>query len=417
MRVMAGVAVSLAGLAGTVACLIQRRRRELWLPVGWTIAVLALATTVQCAAWGKFLFPGGAVIGSVLVLNLLAAHVVRFGIQARGARLAAGLLVIAVGALVTWFVIASGHTTEGLQGVPMLDWQTLWSLCKWLLTGLAVLAAGAWAAYVSAVPRRPIESWLTGGRGRTLRRPERLAVVGRRTRVPGRRRHADPVAADSGRLGRTGAAGRLPAGLQTPRRDRPDPRRFGSADAGRMVRQLVRRRRADADPRGRTGELRPGHPRNGAGVHRHGFLGRGPGRRGGAARAAAAELPQRPADPGRGPALRSAGRPVLEELGHRGRPGGQGQSGDGRPRPAVRGQRSRSRQRRRQRCDRHRVGVCHPAGERHRPAAGHVPVQPVLLAGRAGRTGGDRPEHLHRQLAVQADLQALLHRTARRPQG
>ena len=57
---------------------------------------------------GGFYFPGGWTIGAVMFVNLLAAHALRFKIAANGARLAAGLLTIALGLLATALVIQSG---------------------------------------------------------------------------------------------------------------------------------------------------------------------------------------------------------------------------------------------------------------------------------------------------------------------
>ncbi len=42
-----------------------------------------------------FYFPGGFLIGSAMAVNLLAAHGVRFTVQARGSRLTAGLAILA----------------------------------------------------------------------------------------------------------------------------------------------------------------------------------------------------------------------------------------------------------------------------------------------------------------------------------
>ena len=50
---------------------------------------------------GSFPFPGGFTIGGLMALNLLAAHGLRFKVQARGKRLWTGLAVIAIGCLVT----------------------------------------------------------------------------------------------------------------------------------------------------------------------------------------------------------------------------------------------------------------------------------------------------------------------------
>lgn len=87
---------------------------------------------------GGTYFPGGWLIGFVMALNLLAAHAVRFTVQARGTRLAAGLALIAVGSVVTYLVIIGGSSADGLQGVPFFEWSTLWLLVKWGIAGLAV---------------------------------------------------------------------------------------------------------------------------------------------------------------------------------------------------------------------------------------------------------------------------------------
>ena len=73
----------------------------------------------------------------------MAAHLVRFTIQARGLRLAMGLAVTALGVVLTWQVIASGHNPDGLQAVPVSPFPTLWLLCKIGLLGLlAAMLAG-----------------------------------------------------------------------------------------------------------------------------------------------------------------------------------------------------------------------------------------------------------------------------------
>ncbi|MHB1035048.1 MAG: cytochrome c biogenesis protein [Pirellulales bacterium] len=84
----------------------------------------------------RFPYPGGALIGLALTINLAAALAVRFPVKARGARLAWGLLVLAAGVATTWFVIALGHNRHGLQGKPPLEWSRLWVLIRIGLAGL-----------------------------------------------------------------------------------------------------------------------------------------------------------------------------------------------------------------------------------------------------------------------------------------
>jgi ABC-type transport system involved in cytochrome c biogenesis permease subunit len=84
-----------------------------------------------------FLFPGGKIIGLAMVINLLAAHSIRFRVQARGSRLGIGLFVTAVGVGVTWLVIAAGHNKEGLQNEPFFEWSQFYVGLK-ILTGATV---------------------------------------------------------------------------------------------------------------------------------------------------------------------------------------------------------------------------------------------------------------------------------------
>jgi ABC-type transport system involved in cytochrome c biogenesis permease subunit len=90
---------------------------------------------------GWFPFPGGATIGMVLLINLVAAKATRFHIAARGQRLVWGTVVSIAGGLLALAVILTGHRTDGLQGRPPIDYETVWRIIQ----GGAVLAAGALA--------------------------------------------------------------------------------------------------------------------------------------------------------------------------------------------------------------------------------------------------------------------------------
>jgi ABC-type transport system involved in cytochrome c biogenesis permease subunit len=92
---------------------------------------------------GWFPFPGGAAIGLVLLVNLLAAKITRFQVAASGKRLLWGTLVSAVGGLLTAGVILTGHRADGLQGRPPVDYDTVWRMVQ---VGGAVLAGGLAAA-------------------------------------------------------------------------------------------------------------------------------------------------------------------------------------------------------------------------------------------------------------------------------
>jgi len=96
----------------------------------------------QVSGW--FPFPGGWLIGGLLLVNLAAASVLRYPVQARGARLAIGLVVTALGAATIWLVVASGSNKEGLHYTFGLDWSVVWNQF------LAMLAL-AWLAAVAAL--------------------------------------------------------------------------------------------------------------------------------------------------------------------------------------------------------------------------------------------------------------------------
>ncbi|GIX03739.1 MAG: cytochrome c biogenesis protein [Planctomycetaceae bacterium] len=93
---------------------------------------------------GGFYFPGGATIGLLMVMNLLAAHVVRFQVQAQGERLIAGLLVLLAGIVLTTLVILKGHNPHGLQGEPWISYDTLWNIFLFCLGGVAAASVIGW---------------------------------------------------------------------------------------------------------------------------------------------------------------------------------------------------------------------------------------------------------------------------------
>ncbi len=98
-------------------------------------------------------------------INLLAAHGLRFQVQARGRRLWLGLAVTAVGVILTWLVILSGHNTRGFQGEPPVAWRTLWQWVKVALTAIA----GGLLVYAAFAPSRQAQQryvrWICGGLG------------------------------------------------------------------------------------------------------------------------------------------------------------------------------------------------------------------------------------------------------------
>lgn len=84
-----------------------------------------------------FPFPGGATIGLVLLINLIAAKLTRFHMSAKGSNRLIGAGLCAIGVAITVVVILGSHAEDGLQGEPPFAYETLWELTRgtiWLTT-------------------------------------------------------------------------------------------------------------------------------------------------------------------------------------------------------------------------------------------------------------------------------------------
>jgi ABC-type transport system involved in cytochrome c biogenesis permease subunit len=92
---------------------------------------------------GGLIMPGGATIGLVLLINLIAAKLTRFHLTAKGGRLVAGLAFCLVGATITAVVILGAHAEDGLQGEPPFQYETLWQLCRGTIF-LSTIGLSAW---------------------------------------------------------------------------------------------------------------------------------------------------------------------------------------------------------------------------------------------------------------------------------
>ncbi len=90
---------------------------------------------------GGIWFPGGKLLGLLLAINLVSAHLIRFKAVATGIRLVAGLVGIGLGCLVTWAIVVAGGNSQGIQGEPWLPYRTQWIGYQGLL-GLAAVVAG-----------------------------------------------------------------------------------------------------------------------------------------------------------------------------------------------------------------------------------------------------------------------------------
>lgn len=90
---------------------------------------------------GGFYFPGGKLLGLLLAINLVSAHLVRFKATATGSRLIGGFISILAGCVMTWAIIAAGGNSKGIMSAPAIPYSTQWIGYQGLV-GLAALAAG-----------------------------------------------------------------------------------------------------------------------------------------------------------------------------------------------------------------------------------------------------------------------------------
>jgi len=86
-----------------------------------------------------FPFPGGKMIGVALLINLLAAHGVRFKIAAKGARLWTGVSVIALGVLMTYLVIRSGSNQAIESELSSQFANNIWLAVRAAVAGMALV--------------------------------------------------------------------------------------------------------------------------------------------------------------------------------------------------------------------------------------------------------------------------------------
>ncbi|TWU42287.1 cytochrome c biogenesis protein [Novipirellula artificiosorum] len=92
---------------------------------------------------GVIPFPGGALVGALLMVNLIAAKITRFKIHASGSNLFGGIALLVIGTVVAGLIVSTGHSSDGLQGEPPMRYETLW---RWVLAVLSLSTAGSLVA-------------------------------------------------------------------------------------------------------------------------------------------------------------------------------------------------------------------------------------------------------------------------------
>ncbi len=119
---------------------------------------------------GSFYLPSGLTVLVLMLMNLSAAHILRFRLQAKGKQLLIGLLATAFATFLTWAIIFSGQGGDGLQNSPPLSWQQLWLTMQ---LGVLLLGLGCVYACVTIGKERKLERILLGVSAATL-----IAVFG-----------------------------------------------------------------------------------------------------------------------------------------------------------------------------------------------------------------------------------------------
>lgn len=109
---------------------------------GRLFAMFKMIPGETVAGWtGSFPFPGGMLIGSLLGVNLLAAHSIRFKAAAKGKKLSIGLGVIALGTAATIWAIISGMDNAVESQLSPAFCNGLWQSLRASLAGFSLLSA------------------------------------------------------------------------------------------------------------------------------------------------------------------------------------------------------------------------------------------------------------------------------------
>lgn len=103
-----------------------------------------------------FAIPGGALVGLVLLINLVAAKLTRFSMIAKGQRFAVGLSLTLIGFGLIAIIVLGAHMGDGLQGEPPFPYAWIWSGLR-LSLFLSAILAFLWS--VLWTPRTTVVRW------------------------------------------------------------------------------------------------------------------------------------------------------------------------------------------------------------------------------------------------------------------
>ena len=87
---------------------------------------------------GSFVIPSGKLIIYALIVNLVAAHMLRFRIKAKGVKLWIGLVTAVIAGVVTWAMSFNTFAADGFQKAPPVSYAQMWLIMQVILLGLSL---------------------------------------------------------------------------------------------------------------------------------------------------------------------------------------------------------------------------------------------------------------------------------------
>ena len=127
---------------------LQQSSRDMWEIKKEHFSALVVEVPIQSVVverWfpdappipGRFLIPSGFSLIVLLLMNLTAAHLLRFRLQSSGKRLFTGIVIAVLGALFTWAIVFNTRSATTFQGDPPISYRQMWNVLRGAL-GLLV---------------------------------------------------------------------------------------------------------------------------------------------------------------------------------------------------------------------------------------------------------------------------------------
>jgi ABC-type transport system involved in cytochrome c biogenesis permease subunit len=106
---------------------------------------------------GGIYLPSGLSILIMMLINLTAAHLLRFKLKARGSQLLIGIAVAAFASFMTWAIIFNGPNVNGFQSEPPISFKSMWVILQIAVFGIGLSTA---IGFVSMAKERKVERTL-----------------------------------------------------------------------------------------------------------------------------------------------------------------------------------------------------------------------------------------------------------------